>query len=163
MKNFSITASTLIIATSTLFGCASVPTTSTEKSTLAKQMSAPSEGKAGLYIYRSNTVVGGALKKDIWVDGECVGESARGTFFHIEVDGDQTHTLATESEFSPNLLEVKTESGQNYFVEQTIKMGVFVGGANLKLMHPTQGQQDIQKLSMAETGKCSKAFPKKDS
>lgn len=158
-----IKQSLLLIALTSLFvGCALVPTNSNPAAAnQLKQVQAPGEGKAGLYIYRSSSVVGAALKKDIWVDEECVGESARGVFFYKEIEGNKEHTIATESEFSPNLLVVKTDAGKNYFVQQYIKMGVFVGGANLKLVDEKQGQADIQKLSLAESGKCSKPFPKK--
>ncbi|GAA5010350.1 DUF2846 domain-containing protein [Acinetobacter puyangensis] len=153
----------LLAVTSLLIGCASVPTTSTEVATQLKQIQAPTEGKAGLYIYRSSSVIGASLKKDIWLDKECIGETARGVFFYKEVEGNKTHVLATESEFSPNLLNVTTEQGKNYFIQQYIKPGVFVGGANLKLVDEQEGQAAIQKLSLAESGKCSKPFPTKAS
>ena len=84
-----------------------------------------------MYVYRSNNIVGSALKKDIWVDGECLGETARGVFFYKEVDGNKNHTISTESEFSPNHLKIEVQSGKNYFIQQYIKLGFFVGGANL--------------------------------
>jgi hypothetical protein len=68
-----------------LVGCASVPMESADKTSAAKQFPTPSEGKAGLYLYRYGTF-GAALKKDIWLDGKCVGETARNTFFYEEVE-----------------------------------------------------------------------------
>jgi hypothetical protein len=120
----------------------------------AKAFSAPPEGKAGLYIYRSSGV-GTALKKDIWVDGKCVGESAPNIFFYEEVDGGEEHKVSTESEFSPNELIVKTDGGENYFVKQYIRMGLLVGGANLELVDEVEGKQAILKLEMARKGTCS--------
>ena len=64
--------------------------------------------------------------------------------------------MSTESEFSPNHLNVTTQSGKNYYVQQYIKPGVFVGGANVKLVDETEGQQAIEKYSLAVGGKCSK-------
>lgn len=55
-----------------LSGCASVATAPAEHSEQAKKFQLPAEGKAGLYVYRVGSL-GGALKKDIWVDGECLG------------------------------------------------------------------------------------------
>ncbi|WP_370694274.1 DUF2846 domain-containing protein [Psychrobium sp. 1_MG-2023] len=69
--------------------------------------------------------------------------------------GGAEHKLSTESEFSPNDLLVKTESGKNYFVSQYIKMGVFVGGAGLELVDEGKGQKEVSKLDMAKKGKCS--------
>lgn len=42
------------------------------------------------------------LYKDIYVDAVCLGETAPGVFFYTEVEGNQNHIVATESEFSPN-------------------------------------------------------------
>jgi hypothetical protein len=142
-------------ASSLLVGCASVPMEDKEASAEAKRFAAPAAGNAGLYIYR-NSGAGGSLKKDIWIDDKCVGESAPKVFFYEQVKGDMEHKISTESEFSPNDLLVKTESGKNYFVKQYIKMGVFVGGANLELVDETQGKADIANLELARKGNCSK-------
>lgn len=138
-------------------GCASVPQANPQLAQQAKQLTTPTNGNAVIYVYRSNNVVGSALKKDVWVDGECLGETARGIFFYKEVSGNQEHIVSTESEFSPNHLKFKTEAGKNYFVQQYIKPGVFVGGSNLKLVDDTQGQKAISEYHLAEAGKCSKA------
>jgi len=146
----------LIALTSSLFaGCASVPMESAENSATAKKFNPPSAGSAGLYIYRSGSF-GAALKKDVWVDGDCVGETAPNIFFYEEVTGDAEHKISTESEFSPNDLLVMTESGKNYFIQQYIKMGAFVGGAGVKSVDEKEGQETVKKLKMAKKGKCSK-------
>lgn len=146
---------TVVMSTVFLYGCASVPMESEENDLLAKQFNPPSEGNAGLYIYRASGV-GTALKKDIWIDDKCVGQSAQNVFFYEEVTGDQEHKVSTESEFSPNDLLINTESGQNYFVNQYIKMGVFVGGANLKIVDEVSGKAAISSLNLAIKGNCSK-------
>ena len=145
----------------TLGACATVPTVGVDVAAQVKEVVTPPEGKSGIYVYRSNSVVGAALKKDIWIDGKCIGESARGVVFYEEVEGDQEHIVATESEFSPNLLTLNTEQGKNYFVQQYIKMGAFVGGANLRLVDAVEGKNAIATLAIAQKGKCSKAYPVK--
>ncbi|RYY89385.1 MAG: DUF2846 domain-containing protein [Chitinophagaceae bacterium] len=143
-----------ILTTAALIsGCASVDMAPSADSQKAKQFAAPSEGKAGVYIYR-NSFVGKALKKDIWIDGECVGESASDVFFYTEVAGGKSHKIETESEFSPNALEVMMQAGKNYFIRQFIKMGAFVGGADLEKVSDDQGKSDVAKLEMAKSGKC---------
>lgn len=136
-----------------LSGCASVDMASQAESQKAKEFSAPSSGNAGLYVYR-NSFVGKALKKDLWVDGNCLGESGPDVFFYTEVAGNKMHRIETESEFSPNKLELMLESGKNYFIRQFIKMGAFVGGADLEQVSEEQGKADVSKLSMAKNGKC---------
>jgi hypothetical protein len=139
-------------------GCASVDMTSKAESAKAKEFNLPSQGNAGVYIYR-NSFVGKALKKDIWVDGKCIGESAPDVFFYTEVEGGKKHKIDTESEFSANTLEVMLDAGKNYFIRQFIKMGVFVGGAGLEQIPEEQGKGDVVKLEMAKSGKCSAVKP----
>ncbi|MEH6462057.1 DUF2846 domain-containing protein [Chitinimonas sp. JJ19] len=134
-------------------GCASVPMESKEVSEQAKRFAPPAPGKAGLYIYRS-AGLGTALKKDILVNGKCIGESAPNVFFYEEVAGDQEHTIATESEFSPNEIKLAVTSGIHYFINQYIKMGAFVGGANLEVVKEAEGKAAVQSLDMAKKGTC---------
>ena len=145
-----------LIVVSTLFaGCASVPMEGMEETSIAKKFNPPVEGNSGLYIYR-NSFVGQALKKDVWVDGKCIGESAPYVFFYKEVEGDKSYKISTESEFSPNDLLIKVKSGIHYFIRQYIKLGVFVGGAGLELVNEEKGKKDVSELDMATKGTCSK-------
>lgn len=143
-------------------GCASVPTANQQVSEQAKKLDAPSAGNAAIYVYRSNNVIGAALKKDVWIDGECLGETARGTFFIKEVLGDKEHTISTESEFSPNHLVLKTDIGKKYFIQQSIKPGLLVGGASLKQVDQATGEKAVNEYQLAQSGKCSKATIKLD-
>lgn len=145
----------IVIATALISGCASVPMESKEASARAKQFNPPAAGNSGLYIYR-DSFVGKALKKDIWLDGKCLGESAPDVFFYEEVKGNQEHKLSTESEFSPNDLSIQAMAGQNYYIRQYIKLGVFVGGANLELVNEDEAKKAISSLELAQKGTCSK-------
>lgn len=145
-----------VILISALFtGCASVKMESKEASEKAKQFAPPGSGNSGLYIYR-DSFAGKALKKNIWADEKCVGESAPDVFFYTEVTGDKEHVISTESEFSPNKLSLLVEAGKNYFVRQYIKLGVFIGGADLELIPEEQGKAAVTKLALATPGTCSK-------
>ncbi len=147
---------TLLVALSAFLvvGCASVPMESSQKTIDAKKFQPPAQGKSGLYVYRYGSF-GGALKKDVWVDGKCLGETAPNIFFFQEISANQEHKISTESEFSPNDLLLKTESGKNYFIQQYIKFGVAVGGAGLKLVDEAEGQKQISGLGLASPGHCS--------
>jgi len=144
-----------MLTISLISGCASVPMVSNEESKAAKKFTSPSAGNSGLYIYRSGGF-GGVLKKDIWVDGKCIGETAPNMFFYEEVKGDKEHKISTESEFSPNNLLIKPKNGRLYFIHQYIKMGVFVGGANVELVDEIEGKNAVSNLKMAKKGQCSK-------
>ncbi|EOX3981157.1 DUF2846 domain-containing protein [Vibrio alginolyticus] len=151
MKNKVILCSALLLG---LSGCASVPTVDSTVSNQAKSFEAPQEGNSGIYVYREDTFVGAALKKYVYVDGECIGETAPGIFFYHEVEGNKEHQVSTESEFSENHLTIYTEEGRNYFVNQYIKMGVFVGGAGVELVDENKGKAEVLKVDMAVKGKC---------
>ncbi|MGJ8619464.1 MAG: DUF2846 domain-containing protein [Methylophilaceae bacterium] len=145
-----------LIVLTLLSGCASVPMETSQRTTEVKQYNPPADGKAGLYIYRYGSF-GAALKKDVWIDGDCIGETARNVFFYEEVAGDQEHKISTESEFSPNDLLLKAESGKHYFIQQYIKFGAFVGGAGLKLVDEEEGKKQIADLGLATKGHCNQA------
>jgi len=153
MKRLSI-AGLAVAASLVLSGCASVNMATKEESAQAKEFKEPAAGQAGLYIYR-NSFVGQALKKDIWLDDKCIGESANNVFFYTQVPGDKEYKLATESEFSPNTFTATLAAGKNHYFRQYIKMGVFVGGANLEAVSEEQGKKDISQLEMAKMGTCS--------
>jgi len=149
------TVTTLALAAALLIsGCASVNMASKEESSRAKEFKQPGPGHAGVYIYR-NSSFGSALKKNLWIDGKCLGESAPHVFFYTEVEGGRTHKVQTASEFSPNDLELMFEPGRIYFIRQYIKMGVFIGGAGLEQVPEAQGREDIRNLEMATPGTCS--------
>jgi hypothetical protein len=46
------------------------------------------------------------------------------------------------------------EAGKNYFIRQFIKIGPFVGGADLEQIAEEQAKADITKLGLAQPGKC---------
>ena len=137
-------------------GCtASVPLHSTDVNNQSKQFAPPSEGKAGIYVFRDDEFVGSGLYKDIYIDGVCLGETAPGVFFYTEVEGNQNHVVATESEFSPNQTKVFTEAGKNYFFEQFVTWGVFVYGADIRQVTEAEGKQMVQSYQQAIPGTCS--------
>jgi len=145
----------VLMLSSFFSGCASVPMVGEENSKSPKEFRPPSEGNSGLYIYRSG-LFGGSLKKDVWIDGKCIGETAPSVFFYEEVEGNKEHKISTESEFSPNDLALKTKNGALYFIRQYIKMGVLVGGADVELVVEAEGKKAVEKLKMAKKGNCSK-------
>jgi len=135
-----------------LVGCATTQMESMELSNIAKEITPPSEGKAGIYIFRVSGP-GEALKKDIWVDGESIGESAPDVFFYEEVAGGEQHKVSTEmdSESSPNYLLINAENGKNYFIQQYVSSGVLANDrANLRLVDNEKGGNYVSKIKSAK-------------
>ena len=129
-------------------GCASVPMAPKEADAAFKTFSAPTQDKAALYIYR-NSFVGQALKKTVTLDGAVIGETANKVYFYKEIAPGE-HTLATESEFSDNTLTFNAAAGKTYFAEQYIKLGVFVGGAGLRMIDEEAGKKAVSECSLAQ-------------
>ncbi len=137
-----------VIATLSFIGCAKVPMAPPEQDTALKEFNPPPVDQSGIYVYR-NCFVGAALKKTVYLDSKAIGESAEDVYFYTTTSPGN-HVLSTESEFSNNDLEIETEGGQNYFVEQYIKLGVFVGGANLRLVDEETGKKGVLGCNLAE-------------
>ena len=139
----------LLLPAILLSGCASVDMASKEEDLALKEFSAPTNNMAGVYIYR-DTFVGQGLKKSLYIDNEFIGETANKVYFHKLITPG-AHKIATESEFSDNSLSLMAKAGINYFIEQYIKIGVFVGGANLRIVDQEQGEKAIKNSKLAET------------
>ncbi|MCQ4262115.1 hypothetical protein CXK91_14610 [Stutzerimonas stutzeri] len=142
-----LTMSAVALGLALLSGCASVPMESADKDQALKSFSAPPQDQAGLYIFRDSSL-GAAVKKTIKIDDEVIGETAAKTYFYRLVSPGP-HVLATESEFGDNLLELNAQAGKNHYVRQSIKMGVFVGGAKLTEVSESEGQKGVRNTKLA--------------
>lgn len=132
-----------------LSGCASVPMASDAEDMALKKFPAPPEGMAGLYVYR-DTFGGQALKKTVMLDDKIIGETANKVYFYTVITPGH-HELATESEFGANTLKFNAEAGRNYYVEQHIKVGLFVGGASLEMVTEQVGQSGVLRCKLAQS------------
>ena len=145
-KNLILVAA--MVSAVLLSGCAKVPMASKMEDDTLKQFTVPAGEKAGLYVYR-NTFVGQALKKKVSLDGQVIGETANKVYFYKEIAPGK-HELSTESEFGDNALSFEADGGKNYFAEQYIKMGVFVGGANLRMADQAEGEKAVRECELAK-------------
>lgn len=143
----------ILLATVLLAGCAAAPIESFEKSEEAKTFLAPPSGKAGLYIYRSSQY-GYSIKRDIWLNGKCIGRSAPEVFFYQLVTSEEEYNLSTESGLGINQISFTPESGTNYFIRQDIGTGFF-GETSLQLIDAQTAQREISQLDMALSGGCT--------
>jgi len=76
-----------------------------------------------------------------------LGKTANKVYFYKQIEAG-SHVLATESEFGNNELAFEAEEGNNYFFEQYIKMGVFVGGANVKAVTEAEGEEGVSQCKL---------------
>ncbi|MDR1498483.1 MAG: DUF2846 domain-containing protein [Puniceicoccales bacterium] len=152
-KKFLKTAMTsfaLLLAGTFFSGCAAtVPLASQAEDINAKSFSPPNKGYAGVYIYRKDSAVGQALRKALHIDGAYIGRTAKGVYFFTQVLPGP-HVVSTESEFGDNSVKFYAEAGKNYFFEQYIKMGVFVGGSALQVVPEIIAKADVLRCVRAQ-------------
>ena len=148
MKRGFILFSNLLLA-ALLGGCASVPMSNVQDDLMRKEFAPPSESKSGIYVFRDGTF-GTALTKYIKINGEVIGTTAPKTYFYTEIQPG-LHTVTTESEFGENSVVLQTIAGENYFIRQYLKMGVFVGGSDLTIVDSEAGQKGVLKCELAKS------------
>lgn len=129
-----------------LSGCASVPMATRAESEQAKQFTTEQD-KSKIYIFRESMFGGKGLRKALWVDGEYIGRLVDGSFTVKVVDPGE-HLISTKSEFGNNHLYLKTEANTNYFVQQYIKFGVFIGGSALIQLPEEKGTKEVLKCDL---------------
>lgn len=155
----------MALATSLFTGCATINEHSTEHDARSKEFPDPSAGKAGIYVYRDTSffdfLKSGAVginlvyARAIKIDGECIGELDNGYFFHEEVTAGVEHTISTASEFGYNDLKITPKEGENYYIAQSLKVGVTVAGSELKEVKEDDAKDTIHKSKLAKHGECS--------
>lgn len=140
--------SAVAIATFILAGCASVPMGDQARDKQLKTFATVAKDKAGLYIYR-NERMGGAVKMEVAIDGQPIGQTAKNTYLYKEVTpGKHTVTSAAEN---TDALEVDVKAGTLTYIWQEVKMGLLYARTKLHLVSEAEGKQGVLETSLAET------------
>ena len=132
-------AGLLVVSIALLSGCASVPEASPELDQAAKTFSAPRD-KAGVYVYR-NENFGAAIKLQLLLDGNYLGETAAKTYIYAEVPAGR-HTLTGKGE-NDSAVTFDAVAGRLYYVWQEIKMGLMTARNELKLVDEATGRAGV--------------------
>ncbi len=136
---------TVLIAVLMLSACASVPMEDARKDAVHKTFSAPSNA-AGVYIYR-NENFGAAIRMDVLVDGQVIGQSAAKTYFYLDLPPG-THTFISKSE-NDDSLTLELVSGKLYYIWQEVKMGFLYARTKLNLMTEADGKTGVLECQLA--------------
>ena len=145
-------------------GCASVETVDLNHMRLVQALATPDDTTAVIVVYRGESAVGAAAKYDLWVNGECLGKSAKGVYFYKRVPAGQTHTLSTQGRVTPQHVSITVEANKKYFVEQYVDGGhnplkidfsnPNFGATKLRLVDEAEGQATIEHMQVAKSGDC---------
>jgi hypothetical protein len=79
-----------------------------------------------------------------------VGDTGPNTYFYVEV-APGSHKVSTQSEFGENEVVLEAVAEQNHYIRQYIKMGLMVGGAELKIVDSAKGQKGVLSCKLARS------------
>ncbi len=128
-----------------LSGCATVPMGDAKQDAALKTFQAPAN-KAGIYVYR-NESMGAAIKMDVIIDGQNIGESAANTYFYREVSPGK-HTIMSKAE-NTDTVEVDVKPGSLTFIWQEVKMGFMFARTKLHLVGEEEGKKGVSETKLA--------------
>lgn len=157
MNRISSTFCACFIGSTILSGCAFVPTESeTVKQHTLK--SAPAEGMARIYLYRTAKFVGGGRNNTYFVNGKCVGTSAIDTLYAVDAPGGQFHSIALGYDKEYRL---QTKANQKYYVRASMEMSM--GSAHWAVQltqNKKQARKALLKSKLGKSDTCSnQTFP----
>lgn len=135
----------VLVAILALAGCASVPMGDPKRDAELKTFSV-AQDKAGIYVFR-NESMGGAVKMDVSIDGQLIGQTAAKTYFYKDVTPGK-HTVTSTAE-NTDTLEVDVQPGTLAYIWQEVKMGLLYARTKLHLVSEAEGKKGVQETSLA--------------
>lgn len=143
MKNKLVNGVLLFLVAILYVSCATSKI-SRETSEDAKNMQPP-DGKSLVYIYRTSAM-GFAVGLRVDLNNNRLGDFYPKRYFLCTLDpGKYVFTGIGENQDD---LILTTEPGKKYYIKVKPKMGFAIARVGLELIHPTEGNSDIQKCRM---------------
>lgn len=145
MKKIILIAAVTLM--SLLSGCASVPMASLESDKQAKQF-VVDPTKSNIYLYR-NESFGGAIAMPVALDGRVAGKTGPKTYFYWSVEpGEHEITSLTENTVR---IKINAKAGQNHYVWQEVKMGLWTARSALHEVTAEEGKKGVQECKLIES------------
>ncbi len=104
--------------------------------------------KAGVYVYR-NESMGGAVRMDVLIDGQPIGQTAAQTYLYKEVTPGK-HTVISKAE-NDTTLEFDAKPGTLTYIWQEVKMGMMSARSKLNLVSEAEGKKGVAESKLAVT------------
>ena len=136
-----------VVTVGALGGCANVPMASADADSKAKTFVAPSDGHANLYVYRNETM-GSAIKMPLLLDNTSIGDTGPHTYVLRQVTTGK-HTIVSKTEKDVSV-DFTAQAGQNYYVWQEVKMGMWAARSALHVVDEKAGQEAIKECKLIE-------------
>lgn len=128
-----------------LTGCASVPMGDAKRDAALKTFQVPAD-KAGIYVYR-NESMGAAVKMNVIIDGQNIGETAANTYMYKEVLPGK-HSVSSKAE-NTDTVDVDLKPGALVFIWQEVKMGLMYSRTKLHLVSEQEGKKGVTETKLA--------------
>lgn len=140
--HFSLPKLLLALTTSALFaGCSSVPLADASQSANVKSFQTKAE-VGQIYVCRSSTFFGAAIKPTIELDGKALSDIGRGTFLYAELPAGD-HLLVTKTLEHDSKLPFSIAAGEQKFFQVWISMGVLAGWGIVDAMPTAEGKKCV--------------------
>lgn len=137
----------LSVVALSVVGCASVNMGDAKQDASAKTF-AVAPDKSGVYVYRNETM-GAAVRMDVEVDGQAIGQTAANTYLFKELAPGK-HTIVSKAENTESL-EIEAKPGTLYYVWQEVKMGILYARNRLHLVSESEGKKGVNETKLAKT------------
>ena len=140
---------TLLFAAALLAGCGSVPLGDPARSAELKKFQAQSD-VGQIYVCRSSSGLGLAIKPAIEVDGKVVAYIARSTYIYVEVaPGD--HSLVAKTMEHDSKMPFAIAAGEQKFFQTWISPGFLSGWGIVDSMTSAEGKKCVSDGELVAT------------
>lgn len=129
----------VVLSVTLLVGCSN----SVQRLELDSLPQPPAE-KGLVYFFREKAFQGSAVTFGVYDGSDKIGVLQAGTFFFIEAEPG-LHTYSAKTEVSDRL-HVVVEAGRSHFIEGSVRLGLFVGQPELRLVNETEGKVAVEGL-----------------
>ena len=112
-----------------------------------QEASTPKVGadKGRIYFYRTDSMMGGALRPQVMLDGASVGKSQPGGYFYVDA-APGSHEAVTSTE-ATNKVSFALDKGEIKYVRTKVSMGLMVGHVVPELVGVDEAQKELATLS----------------
>ncbi|MBN2611823.1 MAG: DUF2846 domain-containing protein [Bacteroidales bacterium] len=136
----------LILLSGVLSNCgSSSKVTNEEKKPAVSKLIAVPEGKSLVYFVRPS-FLGTAINFKVFCDDEYVGLTKGSNYIYTIVEPGK-HTFLSQAE-NKEVLQMVTESGKVYFIEQIPQMGAIKARNKLVVLNEEEGNEKLNKCKL---------------
>ncbi|WP_374349258.1 DUF2846 domain-containing protein [Chitinimonas sp.] len=132
----------ILACLSILAGCAA---TGPKMAAIKSSIPAISADQGRIFFYRPDSFVGGAIRPEIRLDEQAVGNSVPGGFFFVDRAPGE-HEVAVSTEVTRNT-KLYLAPGQKRYIRTAVSMGLLVGRVTPEEVDAAQAESELQSLS----------------